>query len=178
MVCHYLDEATLTWPIMTSSNGNFYRDTGHFCGEFTGHRWIPHTRAVTRSFDVLFDLHMNKRSSKQSWGWWIETPLCSLWRHCSAIRVICVSLTFTGAVGEVNRWVSVRSLHYFDDLRIQRKYIFIERICLQQLLEYKYHYIQTTIPVVSWFVSRAFKYHGIVLEVVSITGNKKTYSFE
>ena len=38
---------------------------------------------VTQSFDVLFDLRLNKRLSKQSWGWWFETPLCSLWRHCN-----------------------------------------------------------------------------------------------
>ena len=30
---------------MTSSNGNIFRVTGHFCGEFTGHRWIPCTKA-------------------------------------------------------------------------------------------------------------------------------------
>ena len=30
---------------MTSSNGNiFLRVTGHLCGEFTAHRWIPHTK--------------------------------------------------------------------------------------------------------------------------------------
>ena len=45
------------------------------CRAFTGHRWIHRTiRPVTRSFDVLFDLHLNKRSSKQSWGLWLETP--------------------------------------------------------------------------------------------------------
>ena len=27
-------------------------------------------RPVTRSFDVFFDLRLNKRLSKQSWGWW------------------------------------------------------------------------------------------------------------
>ena len=26
---------------------------------------------------------LNKRLSKQSWGWWFETPSCSLWRHCN-----------------------------------------------------------------------------------------------
>ena len=31
--------------MMTSSNGNFFRVTGHLCREFTGHRWIPHTKA-------------------------------------------------------------------------------------------------------------------------------------
>ena len=31
-------------------------------------------RTVTRSFDVFFDLRLNKRLSKQLWGWWLETP--------------------------------------------------------------------------------------------------------
>ena len=26
-------------------NGNIFRVTGHLCGEFTGHRWIPRTKA-------------------------------------------------------------------------------------------------------------------------------------
>ena len=43
---------------------------------------FPAQRAVTRSFDVFFDLHLNKRFSKQSWGWRFETPSRILWRHC------------------------------------------------------------------------------------------------
>ena len=31
--------------MMTSSNGNIFRLTGLLCGEFTGHRWIPLTKA-------------------------------------------------------------------------------------------------------------------------------------
>ena len=31
--------------MMTSSNGNLFSVTGSFCGEFTGHRWIPRTKA-------------------------------------------------------------------------------------------------------------------------------------
>ena len=30
---------------MTSSNGNIFRVTGPLCGEFTGQRWIPLTKA-------------------------------------------------------------------------------------------------------------------------------------
>ena len=37
-------------------------------------------RPVTRSFDVFFDLRVNKRLSKQSWGWWFKTPSYPLWR--------------------------------------------------------------------------------------------------
>ena len=42
---------------------------------------FPAQRTVTRSFDVFFDLRLNKRLSKQSWGWWFETQSGSLWRH-------------------------------------------------------------------------------------------------
>ena len=42
----------------------------------------PHKRQW-RSFDVFFDLRMNKRLSKQWRGWWFDTPSHSLWRHCT-----------------------------------------------------------------------------------------------
>ena len=44
---------------------------------------FPTQRPVTRSFDVFFDLRLNKRLSKQSRGWWFETPSCPLWCHCN-----------------------------------------------------------------------------------------------
>ena len=47
---------------------------------------FPAQRSVTRSFDVFFDLRLNKRLSKQSWGWWFETLLRSLWRHRNAMK--------------------------------------------------------------------------------------------
>ena len=70
--------------MMTSSNGNIFRVTGPLCGEFTGPGELPTQRPVTRSFDVYFDLRLNKRLCKQSWGWWFETLLCPLWRHSNA----------------------------------------------------------------------------------------------
>ena len=36
---------TMYLNMMTSSNGNIFRVTGHLCKEFTGHRWIPRTNA-------------------------------------------------------------------------------------------------------------------------------------
>ena len=42
---------------------------------------FPAQRPVTRRFDVFFDLHPNKRLSKQWWCWRFETPSCPLWRH-------------------------------------------------------------------------------------------------
>ena len=71
--------------MMTSSNGNIFHVTGPLCGEFTGPGEIPTQRPVRRNFDVLFDLRLNKRLSKQPWGWWFETPSWSLWRQRNAI---------------------------------------------------------------------------------------------
>ena len=51
--------------MMTSSNGNIFRVTGPLCGKFTGPGEFPTQRPVTRSFDVFFDLRLNKRLSKQ-----------------------------------------------------------------------------------------------------------------
>ena len=69
------------WYMMTSSNGLFFAllaicaENSPVPGEF------PAQRPVTRSFDVFFYLHPNKRLSKQWWGWWFETSPCPLRRH-------------------------------------------------------------------------------------------------
>ena len=66
----------------TSSNGNIFHFTGPLWGESTDHWWTPLTSPVTRSFDVFFDLRLNKRLSKPSRRRWFEMPSRSLWRHC------------------------------------------------------------------------------------------------
>ena len=45
---------------------------------------FPTQRPVKQSFDVFFDLRLNERLSKQSWGWWFETPH-SIWRQCNVL---------------------------------------------------------------------------------------------
>ena len=59
-------------------------------GEFTPQR------PVTRSFDVFFHLCLNERLSKQSWGWWFETP----WRSFYDVIVMCVLLLYV--VGQLS----------------------------------------------------------------------------
>ena len=77
-----------TWfYMMTSSNGNIFRVTGPLCGEFTGHRWIPHTKASNAGLWCFLDLRLNKQLSKQSRGWWYETPSRPLWRHCNELPI-------------------------------------------------------------------------------------------
>ena len=48
---------------------------------------FPAQRPVTRSFDFFFDMRLNKRLSKQSWGWWFETLSRPLWRHSTVLAM-------------------------------------------------------------------------------------------
>ena len=53
---------------------------------------FPYQRPVTWSFDVFFDLRLNKHW----WGWWFETPSRPLWRHCNVLHVIHTLLFWLG----------------------------------------------------------------------------------
>ena len=55
---------------------------------------FPTQRPVTRSFDVFFDLRLNKWLSKQSWCWWFETPTRSLWRQYNVWTKYVTHITF------------------------------------------------------------------------------------
>ena len=50
-------------------------------GEFSAQR------TMARSFDVFFDLRLNKRLRKQSRPWWFEMPSRSLWLRCKIVLV-------------------------------------------------------------------------------------------
>ena len=72
--------------MLTSSNGNSFRFTDPLRGELKINGEFPAQRPVTWGFDDFFDLIQNKRLNKQSWGWWFEAPLRSLWCHCNVNR--------------------------------------------------------------------------------------------
>ena len=64
------------------------------CGEFYGNWWIPITKASDAELWCFFDLRLNKGGlSKQSWGWWFETPFRPVLRHCNG-------KTFTNLLNE------------------------------------------------------------------------------
>ena len=69
------------WFMMTSSNGNISALLALCVGNSPVSGEYPAHRPVTRSFDVFFDLRLDGRLSKHSWGWWLETPTCPLWRQ-------------------------------------------------------------------------------------------------
>ena len=77
---------SLKFVMMTSSNGNIFRVTGPLCGELSGHRWIPRTKASDAELWCFLWSTWIIWLSKQSCGWWFGTPLRSLWRHCNVTR--------------------------------------------------------------------------------------------
>ena len=88
--CHYVNiiQSVVIYGLlcqgvmMTSSNGNSFRVTDPLCGEFTGQWSILLTEASDAELWCFLDVCLNKRLSKQSWGWWFETRSRPLWRHC------------------------------------------------------------------------------------------------
>ena len=54
-------------------------------GEFTGHRWIPLSKARDAELWCFLWSAPDKRLSKQSWRRWFETPSHSLWCHCNEL---------------------------------------------------------------------------------------------
>ena len=75
---------------------------------------FPTQRTVTRSFDVFFDLRLNKRLSKQSWGRWFETPSHPLWRHYNVllrVKILKVKNLRFKFPGNFAGWHSVLALH-------------------------------------------------------------------
>ena len=98
----FYDCLLVYWPIMRGIHGDpwipltirwrhqmetfsallaFSAGNSPVAGEF------PAQRPLTRGFDVFFDLRLNKPLSKQSRGWWSETPSSPLWRLCNELPV-------------------------------------------------------------------------------------------
>ena len=84
-------------------------------GNSPGTGEFPAQRPVMRSFDVFFDLRLNKWLSKQSWGGWSETPWSSLWHHCNAFmwyRYWCISFGFDWIVDNIQKELGVSKCNY------------------------------------------------------------------
>ena len=75
---------------------------------------FPAQRSVMWSFDVFFDLHLNKRLSKQASGWWFEMLSHSLWLHCNVdiCHKICIQFDCTSFCCDIlSAWSD--SWHWF-----------------------------------------------------------------
>ena len=113
--------------IMTSSNGTFSALLALCAGNSPVTGEFPSQRPATRSFDVFFDLRLNKRFSKQAWGWWFGTPSRSLWRHCNVWFVAhsrcddlpCCSSKYHNNKCKPKRPIAARSWCFFKPVYMQ-----------------------------------------------------------
>ena len=80
--------------LISSSNGNIFRVTDHLCGDFTGHRWISHTKAI----------------DAEVW--------CFLWsrKHQSSASLAFVRWIRGRPVNSPHKWPVTRKMFPFDDV--------------------------------------------------------------
>ena len=71
-------------------------------------------RPARRSFNVFFDLPLNKRLSKQSRRRWFETPLRLLWRHCNELYPVTLHIVSVSP-STVNTLMSRQNCRHFAD---------------------------------------------------------------
>ena len=116
--------------MMTSLNGNIPSLLALLCAgnsPFTSE--FPSQPPVTRSFNVFFDLRLNKRLSKQSRRRWFETSPHSLWRHCNGLSPYGhLNITYRNAVlwaiefvtGIELQWIRIKiQINFFQENAIQ-----------------------------------------------------------
>ena len=72
---------------------------------------FPAQRPVTWSFDVFFDMSLNKRLSKQWRGWWFEMLLRPLWRHCNGLQLVLRKAVCARQVSlkDIDKWFTWKS---------------------------------------------------------------------
>ena len=73
-------------------------------------REFPAQRPVTRSFDVFFDLRLNRRLNKQQWGWWFLG-----YYKCTTAKVF-ISTQLYISSGLIHPYCCIRSTfstHYY-----------------------------------------------------------------
>ena len=78
------------------------------------HQWLVNCPQgpVTRSFDVFFDLHLNKRLNKQRRGWCFETSSHPLWRYCNEMLGFCMDICICPCLWTHSRLLSTS--HHFS----------------------------------------------------------------
>ena len=87
-LCIVMVQLCYSEHMITSSNGGIFCVTGLLSGNSPVIGEFPSQRPVTRSFDVFFNLRLDKRLSKQWRGWWFETPTHPLWRNVMLTDVV------------------------------------------------------------------------------------------
>ena len=101
-----------------------------FMRELTGHRWIPLTKASDAELLRFFDLRLNKRLSKQSQGWWFQTPSCSSWRHRNGCASVSTTFAPSGVLFRLLSCISLkRDWRQFHQYKLHRQWPANDCLC-------------------------------------------------
>ena len=103
---------------------------------------ISSQRPVTQSFDVFFDLRLNKTLSKQSRRRCFQTSLRSLWRHCNGQQAY-----FNGIMEKMNHMNPSR-VNYVTTTKQSEAECILSAIHYTQELNRK----KTITSVIHWFL--------------------------
>ena len=130
----------VTKTMMTSSNGNIFRVTGHFMqGIHRSPVNSPHKGQWRGALMFSLIYALNKRLSKQSWGWWFET-LPHPWRHCNGhLNLI---LSSTECLGR-----------YFHNIVLGIKTFFHKKTCSQWVENESFVNTQPIITLITFQVN-------------------------
>ena len=81
------------------------------------HQWIPHTK--TSDTEVFFYLHLDEWWSKQSWGWWFETPSRPFWRHSNVFLHIYILIpTKKNHMVFVVLWINMKNRYELNPINM------------------------------------------------------------
>ena len=105
---------------------------------------FPAQRPVTRSYVVFFDLGLNKRLGKHTWGCWFETPSRSPWRHCNGVVMLEI----------------IKIWRYFEHLMVYMQIWMI----VSMFVRCNMH----TISILNLIVGSAFFYHAFVIFCINL----------
>ena len=123
---------------------------------------FPAQRPVTRSFDVCFDLRLNKRLSKQSWGWWFETLVRPLWRHSNVKAGPVLTHRPRTKWPPFRRWYFQKHFCEWNGWHFDCIYLLCD-------VHLKKH-VTVSVDVLSWHHQcLLFGHHGIVLWQICLT---------
>ena len=76
----------------------------------------PHKSQWRKALMFSLICALNKRLSKQPWGWWFETSSRSLWCHCDAIFQFMVSAVAKDCTLRYRIWNTFDIIVYYSDI--------------------------------------------------------------
>ena len=126
--------------MMMSSNRNIFCITGLLCREFTGHWWIPRTKASDAELWCFLWSAPEPTVEQTMERWWFEMPLRLLWCHCNGL------LQISTQFGQFTIKVSFQYGIFLELFLWESSYCEIHAN-----LTYKFVFIQLSMHVTWWF---------------------------